>query len=185
MSFWTWDDIECVWQSKPQRYMQKKRKSQILKCCQEKISFGGPKNVKGSNACQKAMMAFRWWVKFNEAKTCKISREWTSCRKIGKFILLDCGSAKIENKKNLQILDYIGWCCISCDSIFMLEYFPSEEIPKLQKSMERQYDFPSSTRHAHLTNAQRDKNSNRTTHHDRTEQGWICNCSRHKTHLPN
>ena len=40
----------------------------------------------------------------------------------GDLIFLDHGSAKIGHK-NYWILDCIGWCCISFDSISMQEYF--------------------------------------------------------------
>ena len=82
--FRTWDDIECVWQSRPyqgpptenkthewkceaQRFFQKeaeehslaKNKHKILKCGQRRTLLGAPKDAKARKACQKTMMAFR------------------------------------------------------------------------------------------------------------------------------
>ena len=76
----------------------------------------------------------------------------------GKFILLDCGSAKIEDK-TLRFLTTLDGAASHLTAYTCQGTFPSEEISNLQTWMEKQKGFPSATRHAHiLPNAQRDKN---------------------------
>ena len=68
--FWTWDDTECVRQSRPRAVHPKeaeeqslaKNKHKILKCGQKRTLLGGTKDAKTRKACQKAMMAFRRMV---------------------------------------------------------------------------------------------------------------------------
>ena len=81
--FWTWDDTECAWQSRPFKGRQLKRRKvkgkgtgkgrskrtrraffgdervQDPKGGQKRTLLGGPKGRKARKACQRAMMASR------------------------------------------------------------------------------------------------------------------------------